>query len=112
MAGIKIGAKEGILLGGGLGATLCADQVGVRLQNALHTLRRLELLRKDAHRYAGPARLAGRAVGDVLRTTKAALRQKIVEFGSLVPDQMREHLTLELPGQIRAWRGRREEKLR
>src|SRR5690606_22861070 len=112
MAGIKVGAKEGILLGGGLGATLCADQVGVHLENALHALRGLELLRQDAYRYAGPARFAGWTVGDVLRTTKATLRQKIVEFGSLVSHEMREHLTLELPGQIRAWRGRRKEKLR
>src|SRR5206468_4268421 len=50
--------------------------------------------------------------GDRLAAAEAAMGQEVVEIGSLVADQMREHLALMPARQIGARRGRRQVELR
>ena len=61
-------------------------------------------IHQHAHRYAGPAALARRPVGDRLRAAKSGLGQEVVEGGGPLADQMGENLPLLLSGQVGARR--------
>jgi hypothetical protein len=108
---VEIGAEHRILLGCRHRAALLADDVGVARQNLLEIARGAELVGDDAHRDAGAALVAGRAVGDRLAAAEAAMGQEVVEVAGLVADQMREHLALVPARQIRAGRRRRQVEL-
>ena len=111
MAGVEIGAEKDVVLVGRLRRDKRADKVGVRPHGPALAVRRVEIVDQHAHRYAGPAALARRPVGDRLRATKASLGQEVVEGGGALADQMGENLPLLLSGQIGARRRRRQIKL-
>ena len=108
---VEIGAEHRILLRGRHRAALFADDVGVARQNLSEIARGPELVGDDANGNAGAALIAGRTIGDRLAAPKAAMGQQVVEVARLVADQMREHLALVPPRQIRAGRGRGQVEL-
>ncbi len=112
VAGVEIGAEEGILVGRRAGGGLGADEVAVALEDAGEVARRGEGVDDDADRDAGAAALAGRAVGDVLAAAEAALGEDVVEGGGAIADEMGEDLALGAAGQVRAGGGRRQVELR
>ena len=67
-------------------------------------LGRAEIVDHHAHRDAGAAILARRAIGDGLRATEAGLGQHVVERGGALADEMGEHLALQHARQIGAGR--------
>ena len=109
---VEIGAEHGILLGGRHGAALLADDVGIARQNLAEAAGGTEFVGDHPHRDAGPALVAGGAVGDRLAAAEAAMGEEVVEVGRLVAHQMREHLALVPARQIGAGRWRRQVELR
>src|SRR5262252_2138413 len=103
VAGVKISAEYGILLGGRHCYPYFADEVAIAVEHATHVAGRTKLLRDNPHRHARPAALAGRPVGDRLATPEAPKGEQIVQFRSPLPDEVGENLSFFLPRQIRAW---------
>jgi hypothetical protein len=112
VAGVEIAPEQRILVGGWPVRHDRADDVAVVLEHAPQIGRGLELVDDDAHRDAGAAALAGRAVGDRLRAPEAALGEDLVHLPRAPADDVRENLSLLLAEKIRARRGGGEVELR
>ena len=111
VAVVEIAAKQRVLLAGWLRRIFGGHDIGIGRQDAAHGTRGNEFAGKDAHRDAGAASLAGRAIGDVLRATEAALGQEIVQLRCPLAHHMGKHLPLHLLRQIGTGRRCREVEL-
>ena len=114
-AGIEIAAANSeILLGRGSAWCSTPMRSAVALGDTRFMLRvGLNFLRQDPHRDTGPPGFAGRAVGDVLRAAKAALRKQVVPTrGALSPTRCVKTLRSHCPDRYGHGRGSREERLR
>src|SRR5262249_35484667 len=110
--GIEIGAKDRVLFRGRHGNAHFTGDVGVAAHDAAHALGRAEIPGDHADRNAGAASLASGAVGNGLAAAKAALRENVVKLAGAFADQVRKHLPLLAPAQIRARRRSGEIELR
>ena len=112
VAGIEIGAEDGILLGGRHGDAHLAGDILIALDDAAHAAGRLEIVGDDAHRHAGAAALASRPVGDRLAAAEAAVGEDVVELAGALADEVGEYLALLLAAQIGARRRSGQVELR
>src|SRR4029077_18472249 len=104
VARVEIGTEYRILFGGRGGRTHIADHVGIALGDPAHVARWSKIGCYHAHRDAGAATFAGRAIGYRLASAETAMRQQIVEFARTLADQVSKYLALFLPFEIRAGR--------
>jgi len=102
VAAVEVAAEEAVLVARRLGLAETPDQVAIELPHPPHVGGWAKGVDADPDGNAGHAGFAGRPVGDALAAAKAALRQKIVQFGGARPHQVREDFSLQPPGQIRA----------
>jgi hypothetical protein len=108
---IEIALQKAELLARRLGMAGLALQHGVLRQHALPTPRHVERRHVDAHRTAGAARFARRAVGNRLRPAEAGTGQRVVEIDRAVHRKIGEHLPLHLARQVGAGLGRSQVEL-
>ena len=102
MARGEVAAQQLILLVGGPRLAGVDLEVGMAAQELALGRAGLELGGEHAHRNAGRAVDAARAVGDRLAAAEADPAQCLVELAGVAAAQLSEHLPLNLAGQIRA----------
>ena len=81
------------------------DQIGIRLDDPLLVLARLEIGNIDPNRAAGIAGRARRAIRDALAASEPSSAQLIVQSVGVFLSQMGEAFALDLPRQVGARAG-------
>ncbi len=111
MSAPEISLQQGKLLAGCFGRHDCAHDVGVHALHAPHRTARLEFVRHHAHRDAGRAAVASRAIGDHLAAPETRMGQRVVQWRGMGTHQAGEHFALDLARQIWTRPARRQKKL-
>ena len=112
MARIQIGAQQGKLFAGGFGGHFGTMQILVAAQDAFLVAAGGELAGTNAHRHAGGASFAGRAIGDGLAAAETGMGEGFRQRLGQVATQPGKDLAFDAAGQVRAGPAGGEEKLR